>query len=79
MKRFFENADIHYWNNTEVHPILILSDGCHETCEPKEAMYWTVCIHFDGGGTESIADFETEKMANDFKYLIDLLVARHVK
>ena len=79
MIKFIDNPEIHNWDNTEVHPILILPDGCHETCEPNEATYWTVLIHFDGGGTEGIADFDTEGEANDFKYLIDILVARHVK
>ena len=78
MISFNASADIQKWDTTEVHPIIILPDGCHDHCEPNEATYWSVFIHFEGGGLENIADFGTEAMANEFESLINKIVNNKV-
>ena len=78
MIRFNTSPYIQKWDNTEVHPIMILPDETHTHCEPNEATYWSVFIHFEFGGLENIADFETEAMANEFEYLINKIVNNKV-
>lgn len=52
----------------EIHPCAVIAyDGaCNEiveTCEPKDASFWTVYGHYRAGGVGAFEDFATEAQA----------------
>jgi hypothetical protein len=51
----------------EYHPVQRVNDeGDIQQCEPKDAEFWSVYIHYDQAGLDCISDHETEKEAKAF-------------
>lgn len=53
----------------EVHPVRAV-DESYEQCEPKDADFWSVYVHYPNEGLRCIADCTTEKAATDLATLI---------
>lgn len=59
----------------EVHPCTeINEEGDVEQCEPKDAQFWSVYVHYKGGGLDCIADCDTEGLANDVVNFLTILI-----
>jgi hypothetical protein len=71
----------------EVHPCKIVDEDINldpkiqavEQCEPEEAQFWSVYIHYEGGGLDCIADCDTEELANELYAFLSRLVTNFKK
>lgn len=71
----------HNFDTLEIHPCRMIEhskfDSFVEQCEPSEAEFWSVYIHYNPesnmqeiGGLECIADCDTETEAEDLKIFL---------
>lgn len=59
------------WDAIEVHPVKVVNkEGSVEQCEPNEAQFWSVYLHYTNQGLRCIADCPTGNMAKSLAYLI---------
>jgi len=68
----------------EVHPCKVIEEislpdklQTVEQCEPEDADFWSVYVHLVGGGTDCIADCETERQANELVEFLKTLISRY--
>lgn len=63
--------------NFEYHPVRRGDqDEDIEQCEPEDAEFWSVYIHYDTAGLDCITDHETEKEAKDFCDFLNMLIGQ---
>lgn len=67
-------------DNLEVHPCMeINEEGDVEQCEPEEAQFWSVYVHYEGGGLDCIADCDTSDQAYELVNFLKELIKRFKK
>lgn len=72
----------HAIDDIEINPCTSWTEGNEtfvEQCEPKDAQFWSVYVHYEGGGLDCIADCETEEQANKVKEFLLELITRFKK
>ncbi len=82
-------ADKQAFDAIEVHPCKVIerveigTSGkfCDtiEQCEPEEAEFWSVYVHFVGGGLDCIADCDTKGEADCLAELVERIATNFVK
>lgn len=85
--KFSKDMKGHDFDEIEVHPCKVVDENkslpskiqAVEQCEPEEAEFWSVYVHYEKGGLDCIADCATEKDANDLKDFLLEFVERFVK
>ncbi len=61
----FDAMEIHPCKTENGNGMLRSNTELVEQCEPEEAEFWSVYVHYVGGGIDSIADCTTEAEAKD--------------
>ena len=65
------------FDDIEVHPVCTYADGdkiiC-EPCEPQDAEFWSVYVHYVGGGLNCIADCADQAIAKKLATLLKTII-----
>ncbi len=74
----FDEIEVHPCRVVERVPIANGFSDTIEQCEPEEAEFWSVYVHFVGGGIDCIADCDTQGEADCFAELIKRIATNFV-
>ncbi len=74
------------FDEIEVHPCKVVDEDktnnltvqAIEQCEPEEAEFWSVYVHFVGGGIDCIADCDTKDEADTLAEIIKRIATNFV-
>ena len=71
--------DITKYDALEVHPCFFADEKSIERCEPDNAEFWSIYLHFKEGGTKCMADCPDQQTADFFAKQFSIMLGLKVQ